>query len=61
MAERYFIDPLGAKTRFVSGPTGGGHLEIGQEVLAKKGVAPVGSADVYTQMFQLRTQLGDFH
>ncbi len=54
MTERYFVDPQGPKTRCVSGPTGGGHLEIGQEVLAKKGVAPVDSADVYTQMFRLK-------
>jgi hypothetical protein len=54
MTERYFVDKLGFSTRRVLGPTGGGHLEIGKEVLAAKGVVPADSADVYTQMFRLK-------
>ncbi len=54
MTERYFLDPLGAKTRRILGPTGGGHQEIGKEVLAEKGIVPADSADVYSQMFRLR-------
>jgi len=54
MTERYFVDELGARTRRVLGPTGGGHLEIGKEVLAAKDVVPADSADVYTQMFRLK-------
>jgi hypothetical protein len=54
MTERYFVDKLGSRTRRVLGPTGGGHLEIGKEVLAANGVVPVNSADVYTQMFRLK-------
>ncbi len=54
MTERYFLDPLGAKTRRILGPTGGGHQEIGREVLAEKGIVPADPADVYGQMFRLK-------
>jgi hypothetical protein len=54
MIERYFLDPLGAKTGRIMGRSGGGHLEIGKEVLAAKGLVPADSADVYAQMFKLK-------
>jgi hypothetical protein len=54
MTERYFLDLLGAKTTRMQGPRGGGHLQIGQEVLAAQGVVPVNDADVYAQMFRLK-------
>jgi hypothetical protein len=54
MTERYFLDPFGAKTTRILGRTGGGHLEIGKEVLTEKGIAPADSSDAYTQMFNLK-------
>ena len=54
MTERYFIDKLGAKTTRMLGPTGGGHVEIGKEILKAKGVVPADVADVYTQVFRLK-------
>jgi hypothetical protein len=54
MTERYFLDPFGSTTRRILGPTGGGHLEIGKEVLATKGSVPVDSADVYARMFRFK-------
>jgi len=54
MTEGYFLDRHGAKTNRILGRSGGGHLEIGREVLAAQGVAPADSADVYAQMFRLR-------
>ncbi|HYG35165.1 MAG TPA: hypothetical protein VEC99_10295 [Clostridia bacterium] len=53
MIARYYLDPSGAKTASRLGRSGGGHLEIGQEILAAKAIVPVDSADVYTQMFRL--------
>jgi hypothetical protein len=54
MTERYFLDPWGAKTTRILGRSGGGHVEIGKEVLASKGLVPADSADVYVQMFRLK-------
>lgn len=54
MTERYFLDPFGAKTTRIQGRTGGGHLQIGKEVLTEKGITPADSADVYAQMFRLK-------
>ncbi len=38
----------------MQGAPGEGHIAIGQEVLAGKGIVPQHDADVYAQMFRLK-------
>ena len=52
MSQRYFLDNSGAKTTRLQGLPG--HIAIGQDTLAEKGIMPKDDADVYRQMFKLK-------
>ena len=54
MSQRYFLDKSGAKTTRMQGLPGHGHIAIGKDTLAEKGIAPKDDTDVYAQMFRLR-------
>jgi hypothetical protein len=54
MPQRYFLDKSGAKTTRLQGLPGQGHIAIGQDTLAEKGIVPKDDADVYRQMFKLK-------
>jgi len=54
MPSRYFLDTSGAKTTRMQGLPGQGHIEIGKNALAEKGIVPKDDADVYKQMFRLK-------
>jgi hypothetical protein len=54
MPSRYFLDTSGTKTTRMKGLPGEGHIDIGKETLAGKGIVPENDADVYAQMFKLK-------
>jgi len=54
MSQRYFLDKSGVKTTRMQNLPGQGHIAIGKDALAEKGIVPKDAAEVYTQMFKLK-------